>query len=140
MASYRKAASLNPSDAHDCPPARKLCTFFCDHLGARAITGHYRKRTYVRTMHRVNFLHYHSEGPAAQAWWAAVAESPHAAPGPVRKLIRTRQRSVIGGLVELQQALAWARAHPGWNDDDPPMILHDSVILPPAPARPEPLF
>jgi hypothetical protein len=88
----------------------------------------------------VNFLHFRSEGPAARAWWAAVAESPHEAPGPVRELVRPRQKSVIGGPVELQQALAWAKAHPSWSDDDPPLILHDSVILPPPPARTEPLF
>lgn len=74
------------------------------------------------------------------AWWAAIEESPHEAPRPIRELARPRQRAVVGTKLEFDQALAWARAHPAWNDDDPAFVVHDSVIAPRSPARTETLF
>jgi hypothetical protein len=100
----------------------------------------WRKRTCVRIFAAVLFLHRRSEGSSARAWWAAVAASPHTAPGPVRQLALPRQKSVLGHRLEFDQATAWARAHPAWDDDDPPFVVHDSVIAPPSPARTEPLF
>jgi hypothetical protein len=58
----------------------------------------------------------------------------------VRELARPRQSSVLGHQLEFDQAVAWARAHPAWNDDDPPFVVHNSVIVPPLPPRTEPLF
>ncbi|MCW2994846.1 MAG: hypothetical protein JWQ18_2341 [Conexibacter sp.] len=75
------------------------------------------------------FLHRRSDTASAKAWWAAVKESPHAAPALLRELARST--SVVAGSVEIQQAVGWARAHPTWRDDDPPFVAHDGVVAPP---------
>jgi hypothetical protein len=74
------------------------------------------------------FLHRRSETAFARAWWLAVQEHPHAAPGLVQELARSE--SVAADTVEIHQAVGWGRAHPSWRDDDPPFIAHDSVISP----------
>ncbi len=61
----------------------------------------------------------------AQAWWAAVAELPHAAPGIIRELLR--DPSVVCDRTEALQALSWAKAHPAWRDDEPPLEAVDSL-------------
>jgi hypothetical protein len=65
----------------------------------------------------------------AQAWWAAVADYPHAAPGAIRELLRGS--SIVCARLEAEQALAWARAHPAWRDDQPAVEAFDT-------ARPSP--
>jgi hypothetical protein len=70
----------------------------------------------------VRFLARHDAGPAG-AWWAAVAEYPHAAPGVVRELLLSG--SVVCDPLEAEQALAWARAHPAWMDDPAPLVIED---------------
>ena len=70
----------------------------------------------------VRFLRRHDAG-AARAWWDAVAEYPHGAPGIVRELLVTR--SVACDPLEAEQALAWARAHPAWTDDPAPLTAND---------------
>lgn len=74
------------------------------------------------------FLHRRAETSASRAWWAAVESYPSAAPGIVQEL--RRSTSVVADTIEIQQAAAWARAHPMWRDDDPPFIVHDSVVGP----------
>ena len=76
-------------------------------------------RSYARP---VRFLCRRDDGPAA-AWWAAVADYPHAAPGIVRELLLSR--SVLGDPIEAEQAIAWARAHPAWTDDPSPIYALD---------------
>jgi hypothetical protein len=61
----------------------------------------------------------------AQAWWAAVAEYPHAAPGLIRELLRGP--SVVCDHAEAEQAMAWARAHPNWRDDQPAVEVVDAL-------------
>jgi hypothetical protein len=36
-------------------------------------------------------------------------------------------RSVAADPLEIQQAVAWARAHPAWRDDDPPLVARDGI-------------
>jgi hypothetical protein len=76
----------------------------------------------------MRFLRRCDDSPPAAAWWAAVAESPHGAPGIVRELLLSR--SVACDPVEAEQALAWALAHPAWIDDPAPLVTED-------PNRPE---
>jgi hypothetical protein len=63
------------------------------------------------------------------AWWKTVAGYPGAAPGIVGELLRA-SRSVVCDDVEAEQAVAWARAHPAWTDDPPPLVMVD-----PSPPR-----
>ena len=70
----------------------------------------------------VRFLRRHDAGLAG-AWWRAVAEHPHGAPGIVQELLRTP--SVVCDPVEAEQALGWARAHPAWVEDPPPLVVED---------------
>jgi hypothetical protein len=55
----------------------------------------------------VRFLRRHHAGPAS-AWWNAIADYPHGAPGIVRELLHSR--SVVCDTLEAEQALAWAQA------------------------------
>lgn len=75
---------------------------------------------------RVRFLVRHDEHPEAAAWWDAVSEYPGGAPGIIRELLRT-SRSVVCGDLEAEQALAWARAHPAWTDDEPALIADETT-------------
>jgi hypothetical protein len=84
--------------------------------------------TYVRNVAHMQFLHRRADTDAAQAWWAAVARYPRAAPGLIQELARSR--SVVAESIEIQQAVGWARAHPTWRDDDPPFVALDGVIAP----------
>ena len=60
----------------------------------------------------------------AGAWWAAVADYPHGAPGIVRELLHGA--SVVCDPVEADQAIAaWAQAHPAWTDDPAPLYALD---------------
>jgi hypothetical protein len=70
----------------------------------------------------VRFLLRHDAGPAA-AWWHAVAEYPHDAPGIVRELLTSP--SVACDPLEAEQALAWARAHPAWIEEPAPLAVED---------------
>jgi hypothetical protein len=70
----------------------------------------------------MRFVRRNDIGPAG-AWWAAVAEYPHGAPGVVRAL--QLSRSVVCDPLEAEQALAWARAHPTWIDDPAPLVIKD---------------
>ncbi|MDX6727791.1 MAG: hypothetical protein QOK49_2596 [Baekduia sp.] len=74
----------------------------------------------------VLFLCRRDESPATCAWWRQVARFPTAAPGIVREL--QHGRSVAADPLEIQQAVGWARAHPDWRDDDPPLIVSDSIL------------
>jgi hypothetical protein len=60
-----------------------------------------------------------------QAWWAAVEGFPSSAPALVHEL--RCGPSVVCERVEAEQALAWARAHPAWDDDDPALAVVSSV-------------
>jgi hypothetical protein len=68
------------------------------------------------------FLRRRESGVTA-AWWDAVREYPHGAPGIVRELLRSP--SVVCDPVEAEQALAWASAHPAWTDDPAPLFAYD---------------
>ena len=70
----------------------------------------------------MRFLRRHDGGPA-HAWWAAVADYPHGAPGVVRELLPSR--SVVCDPVEAEQALAWARKHPAWIEDPAPLVIEN---------------
>jgi hypothetical protein len=60
---------------------------------------------------------------AAAAWWAAVADYPHGAPGIVRELLASG--SVVCDPTEAEQAVAWGRAHPKGTDEPPPLYARD---------------
>ena len=62
---------------------------------------------------------------ASAAWWQAVGRYDSAAPSIIRELLRGP--SVVGDAIEVQQAVAWARAHPSWRDDDPPLLAQDKA-------------
>jgi hypothetical protein len=62
---------------------------------------------------------------AATRWWHAVERYPTGAPSIIRELMRGR--SVAADGLEVQQAVAWARAHPAWRDDDPPLAAQDGA-------------
>jgi hypothetical protein len=70
----------------------------------------------------VRFLCRRDDGPAA-AWWLAVAQYPHGAPGIVRELLFSA--SVVCDPAEAEQAIAWGRVHPAWTDDPAPMYALD---------------
>ena len=61
----------------------------------------------------------------AQEWWSAVAQNPHGAPGIIRELLHSP--SAVCGRDEAVQALAWARAHPEWRDEQPALEIVDTV-------------
>jgi hypothetical protein len=71
------------------------------------------------------FLIRRDETPNAAGWWAAVDAFDSSAPSLVREL--RSSPSVAADPLEVQQAVAWARAHPAWFDDDPPLVAHDAV-------------
>lgn len=71
------------------------------------------------------FLCRRVESAAAAAWWEEVSRHPHAAPGIVHELVRGS--SVAADPLEIQQAVGWARAHPAWRDDDPPLLVQDGL-------------
>jgi hypothetical protein len=62
---------------------------------------------------------------AAQTWWSAVGDYPHGAPGVIRELLRCP--SVVCDRHEAMQALAWARAHPDWREDQPAVEAVDAL-------------
>ena len=68
----------------------------------------------------MRFLRRHDIGPA-HAWWAAVADYPHGAPGVVRELLLSC--SVACDPVEAEQALACAREHPARIEDPAPLVI-----------------
>jgi hypothetical protein len=70
----------------------------------------------------VRFRCRHDTGPAG-AWWAAVSDYPHGAPGIVRELLTSR--CVVCDPLEAEQALAWAQAHPAWVEDPAPLVVED---------------
>jgi hypothetical protein len=70
----------------------------------------------MRVLRRVD------EGRAA-AWWHAVADYPHGAPGIVRELLTAR--SVVCDPLEAEHALAWARARPLWIEHPAPLSVED---------------
>lgn len=72
------------------------------------------------------FLHRNADTPAAREWWAYVERYSTSAPGLIRELARST--SVVAEGVEIQQAVAWARAHPAWRDNAPPFVALDSVV------------
>jgi hypothetical protein len=62
---------------------------------------------------------------ASAAWWHAVRRYDSAAPSIIRELLRGP--SVVADAIEVHQAVAWARAHPSWRDDDPPLLAQDKA-------------
>jgi hypothetical protein len=58
-------------------------------------------------------------------WWREVQRYSAGSPGIIRELVSGR--SVAADPLEIQQAVAWARAHPAWRDDDPPLVARDGV-------------
>ena len=71
------------------------------------------------------FLCRRVESAGAAAWWQQVHRDEHAAPGIVREFMRGT--SVAADPLEIQQAVGWARAHPAWRDDDPPLVVKDGL-------------
>ena len=63
--------------------------------------------------------------PASAAWWRDIRSYDSAAPGMIRELLRGP--SVVGDAVEVQHAVAWARVHPAWRDDDPPLLAQEGA-------------
>jgi hypothetical protein len=74
----------------------------------------------------VLFLVRRDSTSTAAAWWTDVKRYETAAPSIIRELMRGTSIAADG--VEVQQAVAWARAHPAWRDDDPPLVAQDGVI------------
>jgi hypothetical protein len=62
---------------------------------------------------------------ASAAWWHELRLYDSAAPAIIRELLRGP--SVVADVIEVRQAVAWARAHPSWRDDDPPLLAHDKA-------------
>ena len=60
---------------------------------------------------------------ASGAWWHEVRRYDSTAPSIIRELLRGP--SVVADTIEVQQAVAWARAHPAWRDEDPPLLAQD---------------
>ncbi len=56
-------------------------------------------------------------------WWRHVALAP-TAPVIVRELLR--DDSVVAETVEIDTALAWARAQPGWREDAPALWVEEA--------------
>ncbi len=55
-----------------------------------------------------------------EAWWTnAIAEED--LPMIVRELLRERQ--VVASRGEIDDTLAWARRLPGWDEDDPALVV-----------------
>jgi hypothetical protein len=73
----------------------------------------------------VLFLVRRDTTPATASWWSDVQRYDTAAPSIIRELMRGP--SVAADGIEVQQAVAWARAHPAWRDDDPPLIAQEGV-------------
>ena len=73
----------------------------------------------------VVFLARRDSTDASAAWWHEVRRYDSAAPSIIRELLRGL--SVVADTIEVQQAVAWARAHPSWRDDDPPLLAHDKA-------------
>jgi hypothetical protein len=83
--------------------------------------------------HLPMFLHRRTDTAGSRAWWDANNRDINSAPGLIRQL--ARGQSVVSDPVEANQAVAWAKAHPAWRDDDPPFVPHDSVVRPPGSDR-----
>jgi hypothetical protein len=64
---------------------------------------------------------------ASAAWWHEVRRYDKAAPSIIRELLRGP--SVVADAIEVQQAVAWVRAHPSWRDDDPPLLAQDKATV-----------
>ena len=71
-------------------------------------------------------------GGAALERYGVTAQNPHRCvcnhPRPPER--RTRRfallsRSVVCDPVEAEQALAWAREHPAWTEDPPPLVIEN---------------
>jgi hypothetical protein len=82
-------------------------------------------RTYVRIMGCVVFLVRRDFTDASAAWWHELRRYECAAPAIIRELLRGP--SVVGDAIEIRQAVTWARAHPSWRDDDPPLLAQDKA-------------
>jgi hypothetical protein len=73
----------------------------------------------------VLFLVRRDVGPAAALWWREVQRYSKGSPGIIRELVSGR--SVAADPLEVRQAVAWARAHPAWRDDDPPLVASEGL-------------
>jgi hypothetical protein len=51
---------------------------------------------------------------------------PSGAPGIIGELLRA-SRSVVCGDLEAEQALAWARAHPAWTENEPALVADETT-------------
>src|SRR3954469_4650637 len=80
----------------------------------------------VRSYHGcVVFLVRRDSTDASAAWWHELRRYDSAAPAIIRELLRGP--SVVADAIEIRQAVAWARAHPSWRDDDPPVLAQDKA-------------
>ncbi len=70
----------------------------------------------------MRFLRADRSAPTAP-WWRHVASAP-TAPVIVRELLR--DDSVVADTVEIDTALAWARAQPGWREDAPALWVEEA--------------
>jgi hypothetical protein len=73
----------------------------------------------------VVFLVRRDSTDASAAWWHELRRYDSAAPAIIRELLRGP--SVVADAIEIRQAVAWARAHPSWRDDDPPLLAQDKA-------------
>src|SRR3954447_23566151 len=73
----------------------------------------------------VVFLVRRDSTDASAAWWHELRRYDSAAPAIIRELLRGP--SVVADAIEIRQAVAWARAHPSWRDDDPPLLAKDKA-------------
>src|SRR3954453_2815118 len=73
----------------------------------------------------VVFLVRRDSTDASAAWWHELRRYESAAPAIIRELLRGP--SVVADVIEVRQAVAWARAHPSWRDDDPPLHARDKA-------------
>jgi hypothetical protein len=73
----------------------------------------------------VVFLIRRDSTDASAAWWHQLRLYDSAAPAIVREPLRGP--SVVADVIEVRQAVACARAHPSWRDDDPPLLAQDKA-------------
>src|SRR3954453_24059136 len=73
----------------------------------------------------VVFLVRRDSTDASAAWWHELRRYDSAAPAIIRELLRGP--SVVADAIEIRQAVAGARAHPAWRDDDPPLLAQDKA-------------
>jgi hypothetical protein len=71
------------------------------------------------------FLARRDSTDARAAWWQELRRYDSAAHTIIRELLRGP--SVVADAMEVRQAVAWARAHPSWRDDDPPLLAQDKA-------------